>query len=308
MSQTSPTSIKDAVKNSWIVALPPPFLPYAQLMRLDRPIGWWLLLLPCWWSLALAQIAKGGGWPNFYFAVLFLIGAIVMRGAGCVLNDLADRNIDAKVERTRTRPLPSGRISTKGAIIFFCVLMLTGLGVLVQFNALTIKTAIALLAIVAVYPFMKRITSWPQFVLGLAFNWGAIVGWTAITGQISLPCLTLYAGGILWTLAYDTIYAHQDKEDDAIVGVKSTALLFGKATAYWLAFFFAASLAAIDISLWLVSAPLIAHIGVAAAAFHAAWQISRFDDTNATVCLQLFRANRNFGVIILFGMLLGCLI
>jgi len=300
--------IKDAVKNSWIKALPPNLLPYAQLMRLDRPIGWWLLLLPCWWSLALAQIANGGGWPNLYFAALFLAGAIVMRGAGCVLNDLADRDIDAKVERTRTRPLPSGRVSTKAAIIFFCVLMLIGLAILLQFNTPTIKTAIASLFIVAIYPFMKRITSWPQFVLGLAFNWGAIVGWIAITGKINVPCLTLYAGGIFWTLAYDTIYAHQDKDDDAIVGVKSTALLFGKFTVNWLAFFFAASLALIDTSLWLVSVPLTAHIGVAAAAMHAAWQVSRFDDTNAALCLQLFRANRNFGVIILLGLLLGCLI
>ncbi len=308
MSQTSPTAIKDAVNNSWIAVLPASFVPFAQLMRLDRPIGWWLLLLPCWWSLALAQIAKGGGWPNLYFALLLLLGAIVMRGAGCVLNDLADRDIDAKVERTSTRPLPSGRVTAKAAIGFFCVLMLIGLCVLVQFNALTIKTAIASLAMVAIYPFMKRITFWPQFVLGLAFNWGAIVGWTAIANQINLPCITLYAGGILWTLAYDTIYAHQDKEDDAVVGVKSTALLFGKLTVYWLVFFFAASLALIDTSLWLVSAPLTAHIAIAAAAFHAAWQVSRFDDTNAAVCLQLFRANRNFGAIILFGMLLGCLI
>jgi 4-hydroxybenzoate polyprenyltransferase len=308
MSNASPSTIKDAVKKSWIDALPPKFLPYAQLMRLDRPIGWWLLLLPCWWALALAQIAKGGGWPNIYYAALFLAGAIVMRGAGCVLNDLADRDIDAKVERTKSRPLPSGRVSTKSAILFLCALLLIGLVILLQFNTLTLKTAIASLAIVAIYPFMKRITFWPQFVLGLAFNWGAIIGWTAITGAITLPCLMLYAGGIFWTLAYDTIYAHQDKDDDALIGVKSTALLFGKSTVYWLSCFFAASLALIDASLWLVSAPLTAHIGVAAAAMHAAWQVARFDDTNANICLQLFRANRNFGAIILLGMFLGCLI
>ncbi len=308
MSKASPTTIKDAVKNSWIDDLPPNLLPYAQLIRLDRPIGWWLLLLPCWWALALAQIAKGGGWPNLYFAVLFLIGAIVMRGAGCVLNDLVDRNIDAKVERTRERPLPSGRVSTRAAIIFCCALMLIGLIVLLQFNALTIKTAIASLIIVAIYPFMKRITFWPQAVLGLAFNWGAIVGWTAVMGEINLPCIALYGGGILWTLAYDTIYAHQDKDDDALIGVKSTALMFGKSTIYWLASFFTGSLALIDTSLWLVSAPLTAHMGVAAAALHAAWQVSRFDDTNAALCLQLFRANRNFGLLICVGLLIGCLI
>jgi 4-hydroxybenzoate polyprenyltransferase len=307
MHEASPTIIKDAVKISWIDALPKGFLAYAQLMRLDRPIGWWLLLLPCWWSLTLAQIAKGGGWPNFYFAALFLVGAIIMRGAGCVLNDLADRDIDAKVERTKSRPLPSGRITTKSAVIFLCALLALGLLVVLQFNTLTIKTAIASLAIVAIYPFMKRITFWPQFVLGLAFNWGAIIGWTAIAGQIDLPCLTLYAGGIFWTLAYDTIYAHQDKDDDALIGVKSTALLLGKSTVYWLGCFFAASLAFIDASLWLVSAPLTAHIGVAAAAMHAAWQVARFDDTNANLCLQLFRANRNFGLLICVGLLIGCL-
>ncbi len=308
MSEASKTTIADAVKISWLERLPPSFLPYAQLMRLDRPIGWWLLLLPCWWGLMLAQLSNGGGLPNLYFAVLFLVGAIVMRGAGCVVNDLADRDIDAKVERTRLRPLPSGRVKAKSAVVFLCALMLAGLIILLQFNYLTIKTAIASLAIVVVYPFMKRITSWPQFVLGLAFNWGAIVGWTAVTGAITLSCLTLYAGGIFWTLAYDTIYAHQDKEDDALIGVKSTALMFGKSTVYWLAFFFAASLALIDTSLWLVSAPLTAHIGIAAAALHAAWQVARFDDTNATLCLQLFRANRDFGLIICVGLLIGCLI
>jgi 4-hydroxybenzoate polyprenyltransferase len=258
--------------------------------------------------LALAQISKDGGWPNLYFAGLFLFGAIIMRGAGCVLNDLADRDIDAKVERTKSRPLPSGRITAKSAIIFLCVLLLLGLLIVLQFNALTIKTAVASLGIVAIYPFMKRITFWPQFILGLAFNWGAILGWTAITSAITLPCLALYAGGIFWTLAYDTIYAHQDKDDDALIGVKSTALLFGKSTVYWLAGFFAASLALIDTSLWLVSAPLTAHIGLAAAALHAAWQVSRFDDTNAALCLQLFRANRNFGLLICVGLLIGCLI
>ncbi len=308
MNDASPTSVADALKAHWATRLPDPLIPYAQLMRLERPIGWWLLLLPCWWGLMLAQLFKGGGLPNLNEAALFLVGAVIMRGAGCVMNDLADRDIDAKVERTRSRPLPSGRVSAMSAAIFLCGLLLAGLVILLQFNAITIKTAIASLVIIAIYPFMKRITSWPQFVLGLAFNWGAIVGWTAVTGEINLPCLILYVGGIFWTLAYDTIYAHQDKDDDALIGVKSTALMFGKSTIYWLTLFFTTSLALIDTSLWLVSAPLTAHIGVAAAALHAAWQLSRFDDTDSTRCLQLFRANRNFGLIICVGLLIGCLI
>ena len=301
-------TIKDAVKSHWVQRLPPGWLPYAQLMRLERPIGWWLLLLPCWWGLALATLAQDGGIPNLYHAALFLIGAIAMRGAGCVVNDLADQDIDAKVDRTRNRPLPSGRVSRKQALAFLAALLLIGLIVLLQFNRLTIISAIASLAIVAIYPFMKRITYLPQLVLGLAFNWGALVGWTAETGTLSAAPIALYLGGIFWTLAYDTIYAHQDKEDDVLIGVKSTALLFGKSTPTWLAIFFALSLACIDAAIWLAHAPLIAHIGVAAAAVHAIWQVKNFDDTDATRCLQLFRANRTFGLFILFGMIAGCLV
>ncbi len=305
----SNATIKDAVKSHWATRLPPGWLPYAQLMRLERPIGWWLLLLPCWWGLALAQLTRvGGGLPNLWHGLLFLVGAIVMRSAGCVLNDLADQDFDAKVERTKNRPLPSGRVSRKQAYMFLAALLLIGLIVLLQFNRFTIITAIASLAIVAVYPFMKRITNVPQLVLGLAFNWGALVGWAAETGSLSAAPIALYAGGILWTLAYDTIYAHQDKDDDILIGVKSTALLFGKATPIWLGIFFALSLIAIDASLWLVHAPLIAHIGVLGAAVHAARQVKSFDDTDATRCLQLFRANRTFGLLILAGMILGCLV
>ena len=303
MSET--TRIADAVKASWVKSLPAALIPYAQLMRLDRPIGWWLLLLPCWWGLALAQIAAGGGLPDLWKAFLFLIGSIVMRGAGCTLNDIVDRDIDKKVERTRMRPLPAGLISLHGAFIFLGVQLLVGLAILLQFNKLTIFTAIASLAIVAVYPFMKRITYWPQVVLGFAFNWGALLGWTSIQDGFALPPILLYLGGISWTLAYDTIYAHQDKDDDALIGVKSTALRFGDATIYGLVFFFALALILIDTSLWLVAAPLPAHVGVAGAAFHAAWQISQFDGNNSAMCLKLFRANRMFGVIILIGLLIG---
>ncbi len=300
------SQIVDAVKGTWVDTLPTTVRPYAQLMRLDRPIGWWLLLLPCWWGLALAQISAGGGTPDLKFALLFLIGAIVMRGAGCTLNDIVDRNIDSAVERTKARPIPSGLVSVKQAWFFLIAQLLAGLFVLLQFNWFTIWTAISSLAIVAVYPFMKRITYWPQVVLGLAFNWGVLVGWTSIHGNFSYAALSLYTGGILWTLAYDTIYAHQDKEDDVLIGVKSTALKFGDATASWLCFFFAASLMCVDLSLWLVSAPLAAHAGVLGAALHAAWQVWRFDGDNSSLCLKLFRSNRMLGLLVLTGLLIGC--
>jgi 4-hydroxybenzoate polyprenyltransferase len=306
MSETS--QIVDAVKGSWVQHLPAALRPYAELMRLDRPIGWWLLLLPCWWGLTLAQIAAGGGIPNLKYAALFLLGAIVMRGAGCTLNDIVDRNIDSAVERTRARPIPSGRITVKAAGLFLGLQLLAGLIILLQFNWLTIETAIASLAIVAVYPFMKRITYWPQVVLGLAFNWGALLGWTAVHNSFSYAALALYFGGVSWTLAYDTIYAHQDKDDDAMIGVKSTALKFGDATPQWLVFFFACALILIDLSLWLVAAPLPAHVAIAGAALHATWQVLRFDGNDATVCLKLFRSNRMLGLIILAGLLIGCFI
>lgn len=306
MDETS--QIVDAVRGSWVQHLPAPFRPYAQLMRLDRPIGWWLLLLPCWWGLVLAQIAAGGGPVNLKYAVLFLAGAIVMRGAGCTLNDIVDRNIDSAVERTRARPIPSGQVSVNQAAVFLVGQLLIGLAILLQFNWLTIETAIASLVIVAIYPFMKRITYWPQLVLGLAFNWGALLGWTAIHNNFSYAALALFIGGVSWTLAYDTIYAHQDKDDDALIGVKSTALKFGDATVYWLIFFFATALILIDVALLMVSAPWPAHVGVAGAALHALWQVSRFNGDDANLCLKLFRANRMFGLIILAGLLTGCFI
>ncbi len=306
MSEAS--QIVDAVKGSWVDHLPEAMRPYAQLMRLDRPIGWWLLLLPCWWGLVLAQIGAGVGIPNLKYAALFLAGAIVMRGAGCTLNDIVDRVIDGKVERTRARPIPSGRVTVQSAAIFLALQLLLGLLIVLQFNGFTVVTAIASLAIVAIYPFMKRITYWPQVVLGMAFNWGALLGWTAIHGAFSWAALSLYLGGISWTMAYDTIYAHQDKEDDVLIGVKSTALKFGAATPQWLTFFFAAALVLIDLALWLVSAPLPAHVGIAGAALHATWQVVRFKDDDPALCLKLFRANRFFGLIILAGLLIGCFI
>jgi 4-hydroxybenzoate polyprenyltransferase len=302
------THIADAKPVNWVERyLPAGLLPYAQLMRLDRPIGWWLLLLPCWWSLSLGQISSGGGMPNLWHASLFLVGALVMRGAGCTLNDLADQKFDAMVERTKNRPLASGRISRLQALIFLFALSLVGLVILLQFNWFSIVTGAASLLIVAVYPFMKRITHWPQFILGLAFNWGALIGWTATHASLSLAPLALYAGGIFWTLGYDTIYAHQDKEDDIMIGVKSTALLFGENTKPWLGGFFGAALALMAIALWQAGAGPASFLGLAAAALHAAWQTSAFDHANSNQCLKLFKSNRTFGLLFLAGLLLDTL-
>lgn len=303
------TRVADALPDHWADrALPRVLRPYARLMRLERPIGWWLLLLPCWWGLALGQIAYGGGVPNPWYALLFLIGAIIMRGAGCTLNDIADRDFDGRVERTRLRPIPAGQVSVRQALAFLVLLCLLGLVILLQFNWFTVVTGAASLVIVAVYPFMKRITYWPQAVLGLAFNWGALVGWEAVHGSLSLAPLLLYAGGVSWTLAYDTIYAHQDKEDDALIGVKSTALKFGDRSIWWLALFFALALVLIDAAAWVAGGDIIAHVGVAAAALQAAWQLARFRPDNGARCLELFRSNRIFGLIITFGFLLDSLL
>ncbi len=301
--------VADAQPDHWADrVLPLALRPYARLMRLERPVGWWLLLIPCWWGLALGQIAWGGGLPSLWYAALFLIGAIIMRGAGCTLNDIADRSFDGRVERTKLRPIPSGQVSVTQAAAFLVLLCLMGLAVLLQFNWFTVFTGAASLLVVAVYPFMKRITYWPQAVLGLAFNWGALVGWTAVHGSLSPEAFLLYAGGISWTLAYDTIYAHQDKEDDALIGLKSTALKFGDSTIWWLALFFFLALALIDAAIWLAGGSIIAHMGVAAAAMHAAWQLARFDAANSARCLELFRSNRIFGLIITLGLFLDSLL
>ncbi len=304
-----PMRVADAPPDNWVDRfLPEAFRPYARLARLDRPIGWWLLLLPCWWGLALAQIAAGGGLPDLRYALLFLAGAVVMRGAGCTLNDIVDRNFDALVARTRSRPIPSGQVSVARALAFLVAQCLIGLVVLLQFNRFTVALAAASLAIVAVYPFMKRVTHWPQAVLGLAFNWGALVGWSAVTGALAAPPVLLYLGGIAWTLAYDTIYAHQDKEDDTLIGVKSTALKFGANTQAWLIGFFALAVALIDAAIWLAGGGLIAHMGAAGAGLHGLWQVWRFEADDASRCLSLFRSNRNFGLIIVIALLLDSLI
>jgi 4-hydroxybenzoate polyprenyltransferase len=303
------TSVADAAPGNWVERwLPAPLLPYAQLMRLDRPIGWWLLLIPCWWGLGLAALTTGPQAIQLWYATLFLAGAVIMRGAGCVINDIADRNFDGQVARTRSRPIPSGRVSVKQALVFLGLLLLAGLAILVQFNTLTILTGLASVAIIVIYPLMKRITYWPQAVLGLAFNWGALVGWTAVTNTHAWPSLMLYAAGISWTLAYDTIYAHQDKDDDILIGVKSTALKFGSNTRPWLTGFFALTTLLLALAAWGINAGPATYAGIAAAALQSVWQIRAFDDADGGLCLQLFKSNRTYGLLVLAGFLMDLLI
>src|ERR1700688_4593814 len=284
--------VADATGN-WVDTHAPPWSrPYLRLCRLDRPIGSWLLLMPCWWSAALAAgvIGKLGQLP--LIIALFFVGAFVMRGAGCTWNDITDRDLDAMVERTRSRPIPAGQVSVPQAFAFLVAQALIGLAVLLQFNRFALITGIASLVIVAAYPFMKRITWWPQIVLGLAFSWGALMGFAGTLGRIDATALALYAGSIAWVIGYDTIYAHQDAEDDALIGIKSTALLFGARTRPALAVFYAMAVALIGGALWLAAARWPAWIGLAAFAAHLAWQIARLDISDPTLCLRVFKSNR----------------
>lgn len=309
----------DAQPDNWVdVWAPAPARPYLRLMRADRPIGTWLLLLPCWFGMTLGMVSTYGPGglgsfitPAHFFlstifwkAALFAIGAFVMRGAGCVYNDIVDRDIDAKVARTTLRPIPAGDVTLRQAWMFLIALCLTGLLVLIQFNRSTIITAIAALALVAAYPFMKRITWWPQLWLGLTFNWGALVGYTAFQGAIELPALLLYGACIFWTLGYDTIYAHQDREDDALIGVKSSARALGGYTHralmvfYWMTVLLAMAAlyysGAISLVAYALFMPLIFHFG---------WQVGRLDINNGHNCLILFKSNRNAGFLLLLPLI-----
>ena len=277
--------------------------PYLRLARLDRPIGSWLLLMPCWWSVALANVAAHNPVPNFWHIALFFIGAFAMRGAGCTWNDIVDRDIDTKVERTRSRPIPSGQVSVKQAAAFLVLQALVGLAVLLQFNWFAVATGIASLGIVAIYPFMKRITYWPQSVLGLAFSWGALMGWAAAFGRLDAPAIILYAGSIAWVIGYDTIYAHQDREDDALIGVKSTALLFGNNTKPMLALFYGLAVALIGLAGHLAGGGIVFALGLAAFAAHLVWQIWRIDIDDPDLCLKIFKSDRDAGLILFAGLL-----
>jgi 4-hydroxybenzoate polyprenyltransferase len=297
-------SVADATGN-WVDTRAPAWSrPYLRLARLDRPIGSWLLLLPCWWSCALAAIAAQRAVPNLIHVALFFIGAFAMRGAGCTWNDIVDRDLDASVERTRSRPIPSRQVSVFQAGTFLVLQALVGLAVLVSFNAFTIALGIASLAIVAVYPFMKRITYWPQIVLGLAFSWGALMGWAAFFGRLDAPALLLYAGSIAWVIGYDTIYAHQDREDDALIGIKSTALLFGERTKPMLAVFYTLAVILIGAAGYAAGAGVVFALSLLAFAAHLAWQIVRLDIADPDLCLALFKSDRDAGLILFAGLLL----
>jgi 4-hydroxybenzoate polyprenyltransferase len=295
--------LPDAVRDHWVDRYAPAGLrPYLRLARIDRPIGWWLLLLPCWWSAALAAIASGQPYPDPVHCALFLIGAVAMRGAGAAYNDIVDRDLDARVARTRNRPLPSGQISVTAAAMFVALLCLVGLAVLLQFNRFAIAVGFASLALVALYPFMKRITSMPQFVLGLTFAWGGLMGWAAARGDLQWPAILLYAATIAWTIGYDTIYALQDIDDDAIVGIKSSARLFGRNVRLGVATCYGLALAFLIAALAGAGAGLSAYLGAALFAAHLAWQTWRLDRGDGTLALRLFRSNRDAGLI-LFAML-----
>jgi 4-hydroxybenzoate polyprenyltransferase len=295
--------VADSTGN-WVDHLAPPWTrPYLRLARFDRPIGAWLLLMPCWWSAGLAAIHAGAPYPNPWHVILFFIGAFVMRGAGCTWNDLVDRNLDGSVERTRSRPIPSGQVTPKQAFAFMVLLAFIGLAVLLQFNWFTVGAGIASLLTVVVYPFLKRVTHWPQIGLGLAFSWGALMGWPAVFGRLDAAAFILYAGSISWVIAYDTIYAHQDREDDALIGIKSTAILFGENTQQMLAIFFTAAVALIGLAGWMAGAGLIFALGLLAFAAHLIWQVRRLDISDSALCLRLFKSNRDAGLILFAAMI-----
>jgi 4-hydroxybenzoate polyprenyltransferase len=295
--------VADATGN-WVDSLAPSFSrPYLRLARLDRPIGSWLLLMPCWWSVGLAGM-HNGRFPSLWHMVLFFVGAFAMRGAGCTWNDLVDRNLDGLVERTRSRPIPSGQVTIARATAFMLGQALVGLLVLIQFNRFTVLTGIASLLVVVIYPFMKRITYWPQIFLGLAFSWGALMGWPAAFGRLDWPALVLYAGSICWVIGYDTIYAHQDREDDLLIGIKSTALLFGENTSSMLAGFYAAAVALIAAAGFMAGGRMIFAIGLIAFAAHLASQVTRLNIHDPAHCLMLFKSNRDAGLILFAAMLI----
>jgi 4-hydroxybenzoate polyprenyltransferase len=298
----APVDPSDIRQSDWVDRLlPAPFRPYARLARLDRPIGTWLLLFPGWWGIALAAER----WPNPALLLLFAVGAVVMRGAGCTLNDIADRHFDKQVARTRLRPLPSGAVSVRQAVLFLLLQLALGAAILLSLNRMSVLLGFAVLGLIGTYPFMKRITYWPQVFLGLNFNWGALIGWTAVTGALAWPSLLLYFGGVFWTIGYDTIYAHQDKEDDVRIGVKSSAIALGAHTRPWLFVFYAAALL-----LWAAAGHAAGFgalfwVGLAATAAQLAWQAARVAIDDPADCLAKFRSNRAAGWLMLAGIIAG---
>ncbi len=291
--------VADAAPANWVDRFAPAWLvPYLRLARADRPVGFFLLGLPCFWSVALAGRSIGAPYPDPWLLLLFAIGAIAMRAAGCTYNDIVDRDIDAQVARTRSRPLPSGQVTLTSAVIFMLALCLVGLAVLLSLNTFSILLGFGVVPIVMLYPFMKRISHWPQAVLGLAFNWGALIGWAAVLARLDPAPVVLYVGAIAWTIGYDTIYAHQDREDDELIGMKSTALRFGRTTKTWLSLFYGLAWSAMLLAGLLAGAGAVFVAGMGLAGAQLAWQVMTLDIDNADNCLARFRSNRDFGLLI----------
>ncbi len=300
--KTSSTLLGDIPVDDWIDRLSPLSLrPYLRLMRLDRPIGTWLLLLPGWWSIALAA----QGWPDLRLLILFGVGAVVMRGAGCTFNDIVDREFDGQVARTAARPIPSGAVSPFQASLFLALQLVAGLAILLQFNRMSVILGAASLLLVFTYPFMKRVTYWPQAWLGLTFNWGALLGWATAGGGLQWAPVLLYIGGIFWTLGYDTIYAHQDKQDDALIGVRSTALRLGTATPGWLVAFYALALTLFAAAGWAADLSWPFYLLLSAAGSQLFCQIRTLDIDDSQDCLDKFKSNRIFGWLMMIAIVAG---
>lgn len=297
--------VADAVRGNWVDRYAPEFTrPYLRLSRADRPIGTWLLLIPCWWGVALAAAQDGWRAGDLWIVIGCALGAWLMRGAGCTWNDITDRDFDAAVARTRSRPIPSGQVTVKQAMVWmFAQMGLAGL-ILLSFNWPAVLLGVASLILVAIYPFAKRFTWWPQVFLGLAFNWGALLAYVAHSGRLEWPAVLLYAAGIAWTLFYDTIYAHQDKEDDALIGVKSTARLFGAKTGKWLALFLVLAVLLMAVAVLVALLPVagilklcVALVAPWALGWHLLWQMGQVDIADPENCMRIFRSNRDAGLI-----------
>ena len=303
MTTALETPITDAAPANWVDRLAPlAWRPYLRLGRFDRPIGIWLLLFPCWWSQTLAEVTRLEPYPNAGLLALFAVGATAMRAAGCAYNDYIDRDIDAKVQRTANRPIPSGQISPAGAMAFIAIAALAGFVVLLRLNTYSILLALCSLVVVGFYPFAKRIMSYPQLILGIAFNWGALVGWTAVKGSLGWPAILLFLGSVLWAVGYDTIYAHQDKEDDALLGLGSTALLFGDNTVSYVGALYGGA-----VVLWLAAGAmagthLVYFLAVTLVFLQMAWQVSTLDTTDPANCLRRFKSNRDVGAAVFLGL------
>ena len=312
MNEETTARPADATPGGWVDSrLPEELRPWARLMRLDRPVGVWLLLWPCWWSVMLAGAASGlDPWYGAVWKplVMFALGAVVMRAAGCIINDLWDRDIDAKVARTDGRPIASGGITMLAAFILMFVLAMIGLALLLWFNTWTVIVGLASVPFIIFYPLAKRFTDWPQIVLGIVFNWGALLGWCAVMdGTPGIPAVLLYAACFFWTLGYDTIYAHQDKEDDVMAGVKSSALALGDRTKPFLWVTYGLAILLIGVAGLRIGMGPLFYLGLAGAAYHFVWQIQGLNIDDPDNCLRMFKSNVNLGWIVFGAMLLGFL-